>query len=249
MQYKAIVFDVDGTAVPLASHLPSKRLQDAISLAQKQFNVSAATGRSYEFAKPVFTNLGLKAPSILLGGTAIIDPKNYKILWHKSMTEIQAKLVLKSLGKYRCTIYVGDSPIVGAVPLKDYKYGKQPASVIYALGILPADVAGLVDDVSQITDIAVHTTPSWSAKKVDAHITHRAATKQHSVEELIKILGLKKEEVIGVGDSGNDIPIFKAVGHKIAMGNAEDSLKEKADEIAPTVDEDGLAKVIEKYFL
>jgi hydroxymethylpyrimidine pyrophosphatase-like HAD family hydrolase len=84
---------------------------------------------------------------------------------------------------------------------------------------------------------------------IDVHITHAQATKQHSIQVLIESLGLDSSEVIGIGDSANDLPIFKATGHRIAMGNAEAILKGQADEIAPHVDDDGLAQIIEKYFL
>lgn len=55
--------------------------------------------------------------------------------------------------------------------------------------------------------------------------------------------------MIGVGDGYNDFPLLMSCGLKIAMGNAIEELKDIADYIAPSVDEDGLAKVIDKYYL
>jgi hydroxymethylpyrimidine pyrophosphatase-like HAD family hydrolase len=55
--------------------------------------------------------------------------------------------------------------------------------------------------------------------------------------------------MIGVGDGYNDFPLLEACGLKVAMGNALEDLKGIADYIAPSVDEDGVANVIEKFIL
>ena len=80
-------------------------------------------------------------------------------------------------------------------------------------------------------------------------ITHADATKQHGVMEVAQILGIEKEDIIGVGDGYNDFPLLMACGLKIAMGNAVPELKAIADFVAPSVDEDGVAVVIEKFLL
>jgi HAD superfamily hydrolase (TIGR01484 family) len=249
MKYRAIVFDIDGTAVPLGSMTASSRLQAAIAAAQKTVNVSAATGRSYEVARPIFTSLGLVAPSVLSAGTAIINPKTDEIIWSKSMSITQIEAILEQVAKYQSETLLDVNPISAAIPLTEYRKHKHTASVVYALSVPAGQAAKLVDDIAKIPDTIAHTTPSWTANMVDVHITHAEATKQHSIEVLIDSLGLNKSEVIGVGDSANDLPIFKATGHRIAIGNAQTVLKEQADEIGPSVHEDGLAQIIEKYFL
>lgn len=55
--------------------------------------------------------------------------------------------------------------------------------------------------------------------------------------------------MIGVGDGYNDYPMLEACGLKVAMGNAVDELKVIADIVAPSIEQDGLAKVIEDYYL
>ena len=51
--------------------------------------------------------------------------------------------------------------------------------------------------------------------------------------------------MVGMGDSYNDYPLFTACGYKIAMGNAPDELKEIADFIAPTVENNGTVVALE----
>lgn len=66
---------------------------------------------------------------------------------------------------------------------------------------------------------------------------------------MIKTLGVKKKDIIAVGDGMNDLPLFKACGFKVAMGNANPELKALADYVAPNVEDDGIVDVIEKFIL
>ena len=58
-------------------------------------------------------------------------------------------------------------------------------------------------------------------------------------------LGLPLEQVLGVGDSLNDIEMFNVCGIKAAMGNASSALKAQADLIADTNAQEGVAKLLE----
>lgn len=106
-----------------------------------------------------------------------------------------------------------------------------------------------IEQASHIKSIAMHMVPSWVDGKYDVVINHAAGTKQHGILEVAKILGINTHEIIGVGDGYNDFPLLMACGLRIAMGNAVPELKEIADYIAPSVDEDGVADVIERYVL
>lgn len=66
---------------------------------------------------------------------------------------------------------------------------------------------------------------------------------QHNIK---KEIGNKKEETIAIGDDNNDLSMFEQVGYKVAVDNAIDTVKEKADEITLSNDEDGVAVFLEK---
>lgn len=65
-------------------------------------------------------------------------------------------------------------------------------------------------------------------------------------KKLLEILDIKKEEAIAIGDDNNDLSMFEQVGYKIAVSNAIDIVKEKADEITLSNDENGVAVFLEK---
>ena len=68
-----------------------------------------------------------------------------------------------------------------------------------------------------------------------------------AVDKLIKHLDVKKAKVICVGDSYNDLPMLRCAGLGVAMENAQSEVKESADYITSSNDEDGVAKLIEKF--
>ena len=63
---------------------------------------------------------------------------------------------------------------------------------------------------------------------------------------MLEILKIKKEETIAIGDDVNDLSMFEQVGYKVAVDNAIDIVKEKADEITLSNDEDGVAAFLNK---
>ena len=69
---------------------------------------------------------------------------------------------------------------------------------------------------------------------------------QEAIKKVLKAFDIKKDEMIVIGDGGNDVPMFECGGYKIAMGNADEIIKEKADYITDTNNNDGVAKAIKR---
>ena len=63
------------------------------------------------------------------------------------------------------------------------------------------------------------------------------------------MLGIKRGEIMAFGDGDNDIVMLKEVGIGVAMANAEAKVKEAADYITMSNEEDGVAEAIEKMVL
>ncbi len=73
------------------------------------------------------------------------------------------------------------------------------------------------------------------------------ASKYHGIQKLKAMTGAKK--VIGFGDNLNDLPLFEACDYKIAVGNAADALKARADEIIGNNTDDAVAGYLQSAFL
>ena len=83
-------------------------------------------------------------------------------------------------------------------------------------------------------------------KNVFCDIANIESNKGIAVKKLLEILNIKKEETIAIGDDNNDLSMFEEVGYKVAVSNAIDIVKEKADEITLSNDENGVAVFLEK---
>jgi hydroxymethylpyrimidine pyrophosphatase-like HAD family hydrolase len=73
-------------------------------------------------------------------------------------------------------------------------------------------------------------------------------TKGNALKDLAEILKIKREEIIAIGDNHNDISMLEYAGYAIAVGNAEQVVKDIADLVTVSNDEDGVAKAL-RYVL
>ena len=72
-------------------------------------------------------------------------------------------------------------------------------------------------------------------------------TKEEGLKRIQEALGIRREDVVCCGDGFNDIEMIRYAGVGVAMGNAQPVVKEAADYITASNDEDGLIEVIEKF--
>lgn len=252
MKYKLVIADVDGTLFPpseVISPAPPKRLADAVERArQKGAEFTIASGRSLIWIEEIIKGLDLKVPLILDNGARIYDPVKKSYVWESLVKEETAKKVLEILSKDKSLrIIVSDD---GNRFENIEQINKWKISKILVLGITPGKAKRLHDELRNIPNISVTRSISGTGKKSQSvHVTDADATKQVAAGKLMEFLGIRKEEIIGIGDSYNDFPLLMASGLKVAMANAVPELKEIADYIAPPYYEHGVVDVIEKYIL
>ena len=80
-------------------------------------------------------------------------------------------------------------------------------------------------------------------------ISPRECTKRAGISAVLDALGPDHGTVYGIGDASNDIALMEAVDVGIAMGNAPDFLKEKADYVTDSFDHDGVVTALEHFGL
>jgi hydroxymethylpyrimidine pyrophosphatase-like HAD family hydrolase len=78
---------------------------------------------------------------------------------------------------------------------------------------------------------------------------NKEVSKGNAVAKLAEIYNIKPAEIITLGDNENDISMIEYAGLGVAMGNAVQLLKDKADYITADYMDDGVAQVIEKFIL
>ena len=84
--------------------------------------------------------------------------------------------------------------------------------------------------------------PRWHPTFSD--LVPRENSKAVGMEKILEHFGMKREECMAFGDGGNDIEMLQMAGIGIAMGNAAATVKENADYVTTSVDEEGILSAI-----
>jgi Cof subfamily protein (haloacid dehalogenase superfamily) len=248
-KFKALMLDLDGTTIPnVKDGMPSKKVIEAILKAKEFVHVGVVTGRPYFAAKNILDTLQINAPSIFNGGGKIVSIPSGETLWHRYVPENDLREIFSIIKSFDVVYtFSYDSG------RNTYAKNLEPHyndTISVSVPEINADLADrMIKKLDALKDIATHKVVGYENEKIWLHITHAEATKQHGILEVAKMLDIETHEIIGIGDGYNDFPMLMACGLKVAMGNAVSELKEIADYIAPTVEEDGVADVIEKFIL
>ena len=248
MKYKALFLDLDGTTIPnKPDGMPSKRVEGAIHKAKPFVYICIATSRPLRMAQPVIEHLDIRGLCIVTDATQIYDPVKRKILSTISIERDDLVYATTYLvgRNIECYINTGDSERLHSISIDFPDY----VCSLFLEVSNEAIADSIIHDLTVRSSLSVLKLPSWTKGKACVSITHATATKLHGIVEVAKRLGIDPKEAIGIGDGHNDYPLLSACGLKIAMGNAVPELKAIADFIAPSVDEDGVATVIEKFIL
>src|SRR3989344_448451 len=201
--YKLVILDLDGTAIPNKKDgMPSKRLINVIKKIKNKVYVSAATGRAITSSRRIIKSLNLNSPCIISGGTQIIDPETEKILWEKDLDELQVEKIMQIAREYPYSVFFNEDTI--GTPAKE-KIIKGTERIIYIEPVTKEDTVAILNQLKTISNITAHEVISWTPNHFDIHITHSEATKRHSLEILLDMLKVYKNEVVAIGDSNNDL--------------------------------------------
>ena len=119
----------------------------------------------------------------------------------------------------------------------------------------------IMKKIREITDIEILDVSHMSRKIIKqgteeialeyfyTEISAKDVDKWNALEKLIELMNITKEEVVTIGDNANDIKMLKNAGLGVAMGESAPYVKECADEVTTSNDNDGVAVILEKIFL
>jgi Cof subfamily protein (haloacid dehalogenase superfamily) len=264
LRYRLIAADLDGTLRPEGESF-TPRVRQAIRQAQERgVRVVMATGRMYRTAQPFALDLGLQGPIICDHGASIRDPSTGETLMQLRMPVDLARQVIEQaapdLTLIACideefyisrltdhaTAFVGryaDDHLHQVGDL-DQILGRGPQKLVFVnepevSSRLLVDLTARFGGVLQV----VQSFPRY------VELTHREVSKGRAVEWLARGWDIPREQVIAIGDQGNDCSMIEWAGLGVAMGNAIDAVKAVANHVAPSAKEDGVADVIDRFVL
>ena len=268
MDYMLVMLDVDGT---LLSDTPqvSQRVKSAIQRVQDLgVTVSLCTGRLARTCQDLVEELRLDSYSVYYSGALLknlltgVTLKKYVLApeiaqeivefarQHQIYLEVHTEdaYLYELRGSYsdfqRDTL--GISPIYSDM-----------LDVIHTYEILKLQfVTESPEDLQKIETlkqnnghIALSSGKAPGYPMTFINVIPAKISKGSGIREIAEVMGIDRQQIIAVGDSIGDIEALEEAGLGVAMANAEDKVKSHADYIAPSVWEDGVAEVLERFIL
>ncbi|MDR2478562.1 MAG: Cof-type HAD-IIB family hydrolase [Treponema sp.] len=275
---KALALDLDGTALLPDASLGERTIQCLKQLMERGIQVIFCTGRAIEGAERFRAAIGAEGPMVFFNGAEVVDvPVGNMLSATLVDTEVVDFGVdlARSLGvHYQIYLPAGAASGNGANKWEALVIDKPtPEAEMYQrhTGITPVvkdlktaiAVPGLAGCVKAmfITDPSRH--DEIRQKMLDRfgsriyiartfptflEIMNAGVSKGAGLRTAMQHRGLKREEVIALGDEENDLLMFNVAGYSAAPANAREKVKEAADRVFGSNTEEGLAVFLEELF-
>lgn len=268
MKYKALALDLDGTLIDSNKNLSEKNKGAVIAAAKRGVHIILASGRPMFGISPVAEALELSKTGgyiLAYNGGNIADCKTGELIYSNNFPAECIHDVCELARKHGVYALSYDNDhIVSESDSDEYvlREAKCNAARVQQVEDLERYVtypvakfliAGEHKKLLPIRDelLAKHgeIINAFCSADYFLEIVPKTVAKDSSLAVLLKKLGLKREELIACGDGMNDISMIEYAGLGVAMENAYEPVKERADIIAPSNDNDGVAEIIAKYFM
>lgn len=256
MAASVIVLDLDGTLLNNNKQLSNRNLNAVLNCYNNGKRIIIATARPPRSVKTFLPKELLAVSSfVFYNGAFILDTKTGFEEHHSIPKEILTKVL-----DY-CNEFLPQCKI--SVEMKDKWYSNQEVtdSSIYNLkfspNILPIEQLKeiqatkiLLSEFDKIEKIKLFIGEEINYIVTDngklIQIMNKNISKKTGVLRLCSHYGVSPSEVMVFGDDYNDVEMFRMSGYAVAMSNAISELKDIANEITDTNDNDGVAKVLER---
>ena len=270
---KMIGLDLDGTLLTDRKELTA-RTKNVIAEAIRQgIIVLVATGRPWMGVPEELREFPGMKYALTSNGARILDACTGRVIEEHLLSPELAKKSLEICGKYDTLqeVYFDGQGYAEAEKMAHVeKYHKNPNMWEYMRKTrIPAEnLTELIDrenrglDKTQalFADMGERTRAWAELERVDGlelvgslkyniEINAAGVNKGAGLISLGKLLGIKREEIMACGDGDNDAVMLREAGFGVAMANAEEQVKEAADYITLSNEEEGVAFAIEKFAL
>lgn len=270
---KMIGLDLDGTVLTEKKEL-TDRTKAAISKAlARGVVVLVATGRPWMGVPKELREFPGMRYALTSNGARIIDTVESRVIEEHLLSPQRAQKVLEICGKYDTLQEVyfdgqGYAPADQMALVERYHRNPSMCEYMRKTRIPVEDIGALVqkenrglDKVQALFTDMEERKLAWNeleavgglelvgSLRYNIEINAEGVNKGKGLVNLGRMLGIRREEIMACGDGDNDIIMLREAGFGVAMANSEEKVKEAADYITLSNEEDGVAYVIEKYVL
>jgi Cof subfamily protein (haloacid dehalogenase superfamily) len=266
--YKAVFLDMDGTLLRSDHSVSELTIKTIQNLTEKGVPVILVSARPFNAVLPTFRKIGLPAhtPLITLNGSYIVE--NEQPIFEAVIDLETTERVTAEVRPFKATIAyylqkewyaeVSDAWTDHEQKIMDVALHVDPIGHLvkdWSARKIGPNKMMVMSESDNILGIQQHLRSIYNgrlniypSKATYLEVMDTRGSKSNAVRFVGERLGLKPEEIVAMGDNYNDVEMIQYAGMGVAMGNAPDDIKAKADFVTDTNNSDGVRKALEKFF-
>lgn len=262
MKQHLIVLDLDGTLLTDNQTISEKTKNTLIKAKEAGHQVMIATGRPFRASELYYKELNLTTPIVNFNGALIHHPKNKS--WEPIHSPINKNVVydvVDSVDKYQYENIIAEVlddvylHVEDELMMNIFKMGNPQVTIGNLKGNLTTDPTSLLihSKESNVPLIRKHLEEvhaeliehrRWGAPFHIIEIVRKGLNKAVGISRIAKEMNIPRERIIAFGDEDNDLEMIDYAGVGVAMANGIDKLKNIANEVTLSNNEDGIAKIL-----
>jgi Cof subfamily protein (haloacid dehalogenase superfamily) len=271
--YKLIAIDLDGTLLNSKKRISETNIKYIKEVIEKEVKVVVCSGRIYAGAKIFARQISVNDTLIACNGAIIKDIGTDEVLYYNSMNIpdcIRVIDICHELDIY-FHVYIGDTMYTERLEFSSLFYWKRNqelpqdeqvdirlvqnmyevieknAGKVLKIVVISNDPNILADARKKVC--CIDSVEVMSSDSNNFEVMNQGVNKGNALKFIAGKLGIKREEIIAIGDNENDYTMIEYAGLGVAMGNAEEKIKGIAKYVTCTNDQDGVAHCIKRFVL
>ena len=269
MKYKLLVLDVDGTLLNNEKEISKRTLSTLLKAQHTGIRIVLASGRPTSGLLPLAKALEMGNFGgfiVSYNGAQIINAENGEVMFDKRINPELIPYLEKKARKNNFSIFTyhdeylltdnADNVHIRREAWLNNLRIMEEEEFSIAIDFAPCKCVLVSDDEEALRGLENH----WK-RRLDGvldvfpsepyflEVVPCGVDKANTLGVLMEQLGVKREEVIAIGDGVADVTMLQLAGKSVAMGHAQDSVKICADYMTASNEEDGVAQAVEKLVL
>lgn len=267
MKYRVLVLDIDGTLTNSQKKITPKTKQALERIQREGVVVALASGRPAPGIEPVAEEIGLHRYGgyiLAFNGARIVQASTGRVIYEKTLPQkLLPQLVQFAQDHQAVLLSYQDRQIITSCPEDPYvqieaRINHMPIKRLDTLSeglSLPVNKCLLVGDgdhMEKLEPLAVkemgESLSFYRSEPYFLECMPLGIDKANSLKRLLEHLGYTREEMVTCGDGFNDLSMIRYGGLGVAMANAQPVIRQAADYITCSNDQDGVAAVANRFF-
>lgn len=265
-----VATDVDGTLLDDDENVSPRTRSVVRAVVEAGAQFVLATGRPPRWVQPIVDQLGFAPMAVCANGAVIYDPSTDRIISARTLSadalgqlaEIATRVIPGAglaVERVGATAHDAATPQFVSSPGYEHAWLNPDNTEVSVEDLLSAPAVKLLirkagarsADMAAVLarHIGLEGDITYSTNNGLIEIVPLGVSKATGIEELARPLDIEPADIVTFGDMPNDVPMLGWAGLGVAMGNAHPEAVAAADEVTATNAEDGVARVLERWWL